>query len=310
MTNGSANFHLLWIVFAAALLLAPSPVRSKELPVYPGAKLVIEHDPGEEAPCCDFLTRDSFDKVLSFYERALKIKPIDPKGLASKYPDMKQQVVAMTKQMPPQMKIRFFVLDEKTHELFEVASTPQGVSFSITEQQLGAKDARFSAEYKDKMAEASGTAATKTASTTQLAAALPSAPPAGFNQEGEVNEDSGSAQPTVSIAYSKPVRMGKDRDEGGGEMSIGIQITISDTAGNQEFAREMIKAERKEEKTIKVMGKYDGKESVEKNDYGCVESRKSFLVNNRYLVEVAGPGMCDLSVLDKTIDSMHLGKLK
>ncbi len=310
MTNRSANFPLWWFVFAAVLLLAPSPIRAKELPVYPGAKLVMEHEPGEKAPCCDFLTRDSLDKVLSFYEKALKIKPLDPKGLATKYPDMKQQVAAMTKQMPPQMKIRFFVLDENTRELFEVVSTSRGVSFSIAEQQLGAKDARFSAEYKDKLAEASGTAAPKLSSTSQLAAALPSAPPAGFNQEGEVNEDSGSAQPTVSIAYSKPVRMGKDRDEGGGEMGVGIQITISDTGGNSEFAREMIKAERKEEKAVKVMGKYVGKESVEKNDYGCVESRKTFLVNNRYLVEVMGPGMCDLSVLDKTIESMKLGKLK
>ena len=311
MTIRSAHFRVWWFVFAAALiLLASSPVSAKELPVYPGAKLVIEHEPGGEASCCDFLTRDPFDKVLSFYERALKTRPLDPKSLAAKYPEMKAQVAAMTKQMPPQMKIRFFALDEKAHNLFEVLSTPQGVKFTIPEQQLAAADSRFSAEYKEKLAGSSGTAAPKPLSTSQLAAALPSTPPAGFTQQGEVNEDSGSAQPTVSVAYSKPVRMGKDRDEGGGERTVGIEITISDTAGNQEFAREMIKAERKEEKAVKIMGKYDGMESVEKNDYGCVASRKAFLVNNRYLVEVTGPGMCDLAVLNKTIDSMHLGKLK
>jgi|GEM_PF-3939332 len=62
------------------------------------------------------------------------------------------------------------------------------------------------------------------------------------------------------------------------------------------------------ERAVKVKGRYDGIESVERNERGCGQSLKSFLVASRYVVAVSS-NICDLAVLNKVIDSMNLDML-
>ncbi len=306
-------FHRLFV--SAFFVFFAFAAFAKNIPVYPDAKLVVEPGPADEQACCDFLAKDAYGKVLSFYESALKTKALDAQGLAAAYPALKPHVEAMVKQMPPQMKIRFFVLNEvaiqgqKGAELFEVVSTPQGVTFNISEDRLLPKDGRFAVEFGEKTSGA--LKAPKPSGTARLLAALPSAAPQGF-QRGEVLQDDETGQPMASVPFSKLVRRGSGGEDGGEDQYVEIQVTINDAASDgdyAEYARDMIKPQRPEEKAVKVRGKYDGKESADRNEYGCVESQKVFLVDGRYLVEVRGQGVCDVALLDQLIESMDLARL-
>ena len=287
---------------------------AKEIPVFPGARLVIEKAVNEEQMCCDFVTQDPFEKVLSFYEGALRIKPLDGKSLSTKYPDMKTQFDQMQKQMPPGMKIRFFALGEMKDgartavELFEVLGTPQGVKFSIMGQQLSSKDDHYVREWREEMGRANGVVTIKPVDASVLRGAFPALPPQGF-ENAEVDGNSGGDMVSVQASYRKLVKKGRGGEDGSSDQYVDVTLLITDTAGNSEYAREMLKAERREEKAIRVRGAFDGKESIETNAYGCVQSEKSFLVNNRFLVEIKGNGVCELALLNQIIEGMRLERL-
>jgi hypothetical protein len=153
----------------------------------------------------------------------------------------------------------------------------------------------------------SGTNNQQSVETSVLIACLPGALPEGFKKD-ELNINSTSPA-EVNISYNKLIKKGSGGEDGSTNKYITVGITITDGTGNTEFTYDMIKAQRKEEKAIKVNGKYDGKESLEKNDYGCVESGKTFLVNNRFLVEIKASNVCDFVVIDQFISTMNLEHL-
>ncbi len=135
-----------------------------------------------------------------------------------------------------------------------------------------------------------------------LIGVLPAAGPTGFNKgEVKVNQTS-PAQ--VSLIFSRLLKNGNGGEAGTADQTESIVVSINDETGNSEFTLLMIAPERNEEKAIKVKGKYTGKESVYKNDYGCVESNMIFLINERFLVEIKGNKICDTSVLYEIADKM------
>jgi hypothetical protein len=285
---------------------------NRSIPVYPGALLVTSRIVGEEATCCDFNTNENLDKVIGFYETALKTRALDAAGLAVKYPDMKAQIDMMISQMPPQMKIRFFVLQEymfqgkKGAELFEVVSDISGVHFNISETKLLAKDTHYEAEWKEAMGQTEEGADRKPLDPLALGNSLPATLPAGF-EKGDVNYEKGE-QPMVSVSYSKLVKKANG-SEGSDNKYVDINISITDGLTSMEFVTDMIKAEREGEKAVMVKGRYQGKEVIEKNDSGCVGAQKVFMVNNRFLVEIRTNGICDMALLNQVADSMSFEKL-
>ena len=144
------------IVLVGIFVLEAVGQSTKPIPVYPGAKLVTDREEGSEPVCCDFMTTDTFDKVVSFYEKQLKTKPLDTKALSAAYPAMKQQVQMMEQQMPAGMKFQAFVIEEvtvngqKSPVLFEMMGMPQGVSFSIADNALAGNDAQFAKQWREK----------------------------------------------------------------------------------------------------------------------------------------------------------------
>jgi hypothetical protein len=147
---------LTGIVIVASFVVEALGQASKPVPVYPGATLVIEQGKGTQQECCDFSTTDSFEKVLTFYEKQLKTKPLDTKALAAKYPAIKQQVQMLEQQIPAGTKLRAFVLEEvtmngqKSPVLFEVVGSPQSVHFSIGGESLAGNDAQFARTWREK----------------------------------------------------------------------------------------------------------------------------------------------------------------
>jgi hypothetical protein len=284
-----------------------------KIPVYPGASLQSENTAGEESNCCNFETKDALEKLSAFYENALKTKALDAATLATKHPGMKTQVDMMSAQMPPQMKIRFFVLQElivegkKGAELFELMSDPSGVHFTITESQFQSKDSHFANDWKEKMAKITETSKPAPVDPMKLATALPAIAPAGF-EKGEVTSES-TGQSSVNVTYTKPVKKGSGGENGSGNVYNTINVTITDESGDMGFASGMIKPEGQGEKAFKVKEKYDGKLKEEKNDHGCVGTQITFLVNSRYLVEINADRICELEVLNKFIDSMNISNL-
>lgn len=290
----------------------PGSIENKPIPVFPGASLVTSRIVGEEASCCDFNTKESLEKVVGYYETALKTKALDAAALAVKYPDMKAQIDMMLSQMPPQMKIRFFVLQEylfqgkKGAELFEVVSDVSGVHFNISETKLLANDTHYEAEWKEAIGLTSENADRKVVDPVLLETGFPVSVPAGF-EKGEVIYENGE-QPMVSVSYSKLVKKANG-SEGSDNSYVDISISITDGLASMEYVSEMIKVEREGEKAVMVKGRYEGKEGIEKNDYGCVGAQKVFIVNNRYLAEIRTNGICDLALLNQVVDSMSFDKL-
>ena len=144
------------LVIVGSFVMEAVAQQSKPIPVYPGAKLVIEQQEGTEPECCEFLTTDSFEKVSAFYEKQLKTKPMDTKALAAAYPAMKQQLQALEQQMPPTVKLRGFVVGELTANgqkgplLFELMGGPDGVHFSVSNDALSGNDVQFGKEWREK----------------------------------------------------------------------------------------------------------------------------------------------------------------
>jgi hypothetical protein len=292
----------------------PELQSGKIIPVYPGAELKTNIEPDDSKICCSFIAKTGFDKVVSFYENSLKVKSLDVNGLAIQLPFMKQQADMMLQQMPPEMKIRFFVLKvvefqgKKGAEIFEVVSTKDGVQFSLIESQMTNEDKHFATEW-DKALETnpdgkgSNTYEPATAATQILIDAMPSSGPEGF-KKGETEIYSNPSQ--VNIMYSKLKRKAKGGEDDDMDEVYQIRISITDQNGSLEFAEEMLKAGANNEKSVKVKGKYDGKEILNSNENGCQQSGKVFLVNKRFLVEITADLICDMSVINMLIDKMNL----
>ena len=279
------------------------------IPVFPGATLNTDIDEEDRKVCCNFVSKESFDKVVAYYEGALKIKPLDLNGLEAQLPFMKSQADMMRQQMPQGMKIKFFILKvvefqgQKGAEIFEVVYTgPNGVEFTIMESQLVEGDKHFTSEFQ---IETSGEP--KPVDPQLIIKALPSEGPAGFNKE-EVAIDQMPNNPTsVSISFNKLLKKGKGGEEGSEDITSRISVIISEAT--PEFYEGMIKVERANEKAVTINGKYKGLEVIEKNNYGCQGGSIRFVVNNRFLVEVSESSICDLNILYQLIDKMNLETL-
>jgi len=137
---------------------------------------------------------------------------------------------------------------------------------------------------------------------TVLIAALPMSGPTGFQKGEVIVNQSNPAQ--VTVVFNKLIKKEQGGEDGAPDQTQSIVVNINDETGNSEFTFLMIAPERNEEKAIKVKGKYTGKESVYKNDYGCVESNMIFLINDRFLVEIKGNKICDTAVLYQIVDKM------
>lgn len=275
------------------------------IPVYPGAVLNTELEEGDSKMCCNFVSGDNFDKVIAFYENTLKIKSLDPKSLAEKLPFLKQQVEMLLQQMPPGMKIKFFVLKEvefqgqKGAELFEVYTSLKGVQFSITESQLEDRDQHFTSEFG---IETSGNP--KSTDPQLIIKALPSEVPAGYTKD-EVTIDQMPDNPTsVSVGYNKLLQRGTGGENGTMDKTSNIFVIISDAA--PEYYEEMIKPQSPNEKAVTIKGKYKGVEVMEKNEYGCQGAGVRFVVNDKFLVEISESALCDIKILYQVVDKMNL----
>lgn len=138
------------------LALAQQQPSASEIPVYPGARLVVEEEEGEEAVCCSFLTQDPVAKVLAFYEARLGTKPLTLQEYLAKYPAMRPEVERLQRELPPGVQYRAFPLRDvewmgrRGAELFEVLGSGTGTRFSITAAQLGSSGARWGFDFRQK----------------------------------------------------------------------------------------------------------------------------------------------------------------
>ncbi len=137
-----------------------------------------------------------------------------------------------------------------------------------------------------------------------LVKALPASCPEGF-RKGELKINSTSPA-EVNVSCFRITGKGTGSEEGVADLKVSITISIRDETGNSEFTRLMIAPERNGEKAVKVKGEFEGKESIEKNDYGCVQTIKIFLVNDRFLVEIKAVRICDMTIVDQLIEAMDL----
>ena len=294
---------------------------TKEIPVYPGAILVTAKELGTEPQCCSFSTGDSFEKVLSFYQSALKSKSMDTKQLAAAYPAMKEQLQQLERQMPSTMEYRAFVLAEmelngkKGAMLFEVTANPVGVNFTIPENTVSQKDAHFVSQWREQTGQltAEEKAGKSLADWKQLQGALPTAATLGDLKRGEVagetNREGPSPSSSVGVTYQKPGLPSTGGEDGAPQIGVAVTLTIEDAGNNQEYATDMTSAAARNEKATTVRGKYKGKERSEKNESGYESCGIAFLVNKRFIVDCKGERTKDLALIRKLIDGMNLEKL-
>ncbi|GEM_PF-4714991 len=292
---------LICILNVQSVSCQPDLQSGKLIPVYPGSALQTEFEEGDSKMCCSFISNDSFDKVVGFYEKELKIKGLDPSGLANQFPYLKPQVDEMLKQMPAGMKIRFFVLKEvefqgqKGAETFEVVYTGNGrVEFDINPSQFKEEDSHFEFEWKGEEApdEMQGNPARAKA----LLPALPSAAPAGFTREEPYMDE--MTYSAVSVQFSKPGQ--------GIDNYYSIIVSINDYSDNPESVAENINPQYDDEKAIKVKGKYPGREKFLKNGSECMAYDRIFAVKDRYVVIISCDKVCDMAIIDQVVDKMKL----
>jgi predicted heme/steroid binding protein len=273
----------------------------KLIPVYPGATLKTELEEGDSKMCCSFISTDGFDKVVAFYEKELKIKALDPNGLANQIPSLKPQVDEMLKQMPVGMKIRIFVLKElefqgkKGAETFEVVYTGNGqVEFDIDPSQLMEKDSHFESEWMGE--ESSEEMPGDPARAKAMLPALPSTAPSGFTKEEPyIDEMTYSA---VTVQFGKAYQ--------GMDSYYSIIVSINDFSDNPENIEFNINPQSDDEKAIKVKGKYPGKEKFLKNGSECLAYDRIFAVKDRYVVIISCDKVCDMAIIDQVVDKMKL----
>jgi hypothetical protein len=131
------------------LLLSQTP---KEIPLYPNAKFDMERAKEKGAEGYPFITTDPLDKVVAFYEDALKSKAMDIPAIAAKYPAVKQQLQQMQQQFPPGVQYRAFAIGEAENgslmpPLFELIAAKGHTNFFLTDEQMGASQARMVYEF-------------------------------------------------------------------------------------------------------------------------------------------------------------------
>ena len=317
MRNSKTKFCAIVASLLVAFAGESSAQTIKEIPVYPGAILVTAEEPGTEAQCCSFSTADSFEKVLSFYQSALRSKPMDTKQLAAAYPAMKEQLQQLERQMPSTMKYRAFVLSEmelngkKGAMLFEVTATLAGVHFTIPENTILQQDAHFVLQWREQTGRMTPEekAGRSIVDWKQLQGALPTAATVGDLKRGEVTGETNREPPTpsssINVTYMKP---GPPIVGGGGAFEKGVEVslTIEDFGNNQEHAGGIISVDARNEKATTVAGKYKGKERSEKNESGYRSCGIAFLINKRFVVSCVGEGTNDLTLIRKLVDGMNL----
>lgn len=308
---------VVFLILASAIVLpaAAVPAAAREVPVYPGAKLVTEQEPGSEPMCCDFVTSAGFEKVVVFYERALNTKGLDPRAFGARYPDLKQNAEELLRQMPPGVKIRIFPLKEhvaqgKTGvETFDLFGSPEGVRFTVFEEQLGAKDRHFAEEW----ARTTGATAPGGASggpgvgAAVLKAALPQKPPAGFTRD-DTGADTNAGPGYAQVAFQKRIHAG-GRGPDDADVYATIEVQVNDVSDYPRDEKQRLIAPDDDERRVTVKGKYPGKEQSGTSGSECSGSKVVFLVNDRFQVEVRGGNFCGLPLFYKLIDSMDLGRL-
>ncbi|HLN22267.1 MAG TPA: hypothetical protein VK213_14325 [Bacteroidales bacterium] len=290
----------LAIIFVSATVSYSQSERN--IPVYPGATLKTGLEQGDSEMCCSFKTSDSFDKVVSFYENALKLKSVDPNGLASQFPDLKDQVKMMLDQMPAGARIKFFILNtvefmgKKGAETFEVVYTPAGVTeFSIMDSQFSEEDLKYADEWNMATSDEEEGPAAPALDPGILAEALPGVTLPGYERsELNINAD-GFGPASVGIDMSKP--------------GVNINITIYDNAGFMEGVKETITPSSDNQKAVTVKGRYPGKETLTAFGNECGGADKIFLVKDRYLVIISTMNMCDFNVINKVVDMMNVDRL-
>jgi hypothetical protein len=280
----------------------------KLIPVYPGATLITEPDPGEESGCCNFKTNDSFEKVISFYESSLKLKALDVNELASQHTYLKAQTDMMLKEMPAGMKIKFFVLKvvefqgQKGAELFEVYTSPRGVEFSLMESQLRNEDQHFIADLENSAPGRLGQVDPKL-----LISVLPPEAPSGYTKDDVQTDQSPGRPVSLSTGYTKVIRQPKF-SEFGDDPGLISNIGIGIEEAEKEFYEEMIKP-LEGEKNIMVKGKYRGIERITKEEGGLYTAETIFVVNNKFLVTLSGVNLSDPKIVIQVIDKMNLEAL-
>jgi hypothetical protein len=314
---GILSTTLILTLCAAMAVVGPiASAEAREIPVYPVAKLITEPEPGEEPMCCDFVTTAGFEKVIAFYEKALKTKGLEPKAFGTKYPQLKHHTDALLRQMPAGMKIRIFPLSEMAVqgqmgvETFEVTGTASGVRFTLGKAQLLEQDRHFADEWdlassaEERRARSGGARAV---SPGQLKAALPSRTPEGFTHDETIAETSGGTAFAQS-SYQKQIRVGGRGPDDADEFAS-IDVQISDVTDYPDEEKQLLIAPDERERKVTVKGKYSGKERSGRNGSECWGSEVVFLVNGRFQVEVRSSNVCDLSLFYKLIDSMNLDGL-
>ena len=303
---------------AAMAVLGPiTAAEAREIPVYPGAKLVTEPEPGEEPMCCDFVTTAGFNKVVAFYESALKTKGLEPKAFGARYPQLKHHTDALQKQMPPGMKMRIFPLSEMAVkgqvgvETFEVTGTATGVRFNLGKAQLPEQDRHFADEWdlattaQENRTRAGGARAV---SPGQLKAALPARTPAGFTHDETIAETTGGMA-FAQASYQKQIRAGGGRGPDDAAEFVSIDVQINDVTGYPDEEKQRLIMPGEGERKVTVKGAYPGKERSGRSGSECWGSEVVFLVNGRFQVEVRSSNVCDLPLFYKLIDTMNLAGL-
>lgn len=145
------------LIFALFAIVFSAHAVAGEIPVYPGAKPEINKEDANTA-CCPLATRDPFDKVVAFYEKAFKAKAMDIKTIAAKYQAYQKTVEEMKRQAPPGFKFVGIVRGEtvyngqKLPQLFEITYSPASgtTSFVIDEEDLAPTYGKLVYEYRKK----------------------------------------------------------------------------------------------------------------------------------------------------------------
>jgi hypothetical protein len=283
---------LRWVLIAAVLIcitVNPAHAQAREIPVFPGATLEMDPDNSDDdAICCDFFTPRPFGEVISFYEQSFGAKSLDAASLALQYPAMKPNLDALARQMPPSMKIRFFVLEvvqfngNKLPTLFEVISNPDGTRFSIEEGRLSKSDARHERERESAI------------DVQALKAVLPKTLPQGFTRYHEETIDDG-----IHASYTRTVRKASGAVDDQDDIED-IVIAVTDHSVNDpEYAAAMLNGWKERGKPFMAKGKYEGSREVTGRKGYFTEI--VFPVKNRYLIEVRGHS----SAINKFIDLIN-----
>ncbi len=159
-------------------------------------------------------------------------------------------------------------------------------------------------------------AQTKTIHFKKLQECLPAKDLAGFQREKPTGTTQTSMGMSTSEARVRYQSVPKDTSANAPEEpTVSIEAKISDMvmmpyalmqfSMQQDFENE---TEDGYEKSVKVLGKYAGREEARKGD--SKSCHVMFGVANRFLVDVEANGTDDLKLLEQTLNAMDLAKLE